>query len=59
MEVMEISRKVMENMDAFEGCKPVVHSTESVIIRGKGIALLMKSANQNLHPLRSFRDLIL
>ena len=35
MEVMEISRQVMEKMDAFQGCKPVVHSTESVIIRGK------------------------
>ena len=35
MEVIEISRQIMENMEAFEGCKPVVHSSESVIIRGK------------------------
>lgn len=35
MEVMEISRPIMEKMDAFKGCKPVVHSTESMIIRGK------------------------
>ncbi len=35
MEVMELSRSIMEKMDAFKGCKPVVHSTESMIIRGK------------------------
>ena len=35
MEVMAISRPIMEKMDAFKGCKPVVHSTESMIIRGK------------------------
>jgi hypothetical protein len=35
MEVMQISRPIMEKMGAFEGCKPVVHSTESMIIRGK------------------------
>ncbi|RAP46653.1 MAG: hypothetical protein BZ135_03455 [Methanosphaera sp. rholeuAM6] len=35
MEVMAVSRPIMEKMDAFKGCKPVVHSTESVIIRGK------------------------
>lgn len=35
MEVMQMSRPIMEYLDAFEGCKPVVHSTESMIIRGK------------------------
>lgn len=35
MEVMEISRPIMEKMGAFKGCKPVVHSSESMIIRGK------------------------
>ncbi len=35
MEVMEITKPIMEYMGAFEGCKPVVHSTESMIIRGK------------------------
>lgn len=35
MEVMQISRPIMEYLDAFVGCKPVVHSNESLIIRGK------------------------
>lgn len=35
MEVMQMSRPIMEYLNAFEGCKPVVHSTESMIIRGK------------------------
>lgn len=35
MEVMQMSRPIMEYLDAFEGCKPVVHSTESMIIRGR------------------------
>lgn len=30
-----MSRPIMEYLNAFEGCKPVVHSTESMIIRGK------------------------
>ena len=34
MEVMEISRQIMTNMDAFKGCKPALHNSEIVIIRG-------------------------
>ncbi len=35
MEVIEISRQVMKHLDAFEGCKPVVHNNEAMLIRGK------------------------
>ena len=35
MEVMEVSRKIMDYLDAFKGSKPVVHNSEAMIIRGK------------------------
>ncbi|OED30236.1 DUF2120 family protein [Methanosphaera sp. WGK6] len=34
MEVMELSRQIMDYLDAFKGSKPVVHNPEAMIIRG-------------------------
>lgn len=35
MEVMELSRKIMDYLGAFKGSRPVVHNPEAMIIRGK------------------------
>ncbi|RAP49566.1 MAG: hypothetical protein BZ136_03160 [Methanosphaera sp. rholeuAM74] len=35
MEVIEVSRQVMDYLDAFKGSKPVLHEQEAMIIRGK------------------------
>ncbi len=35
MEIMDLSRQIMKNLDAFEGSKPVVHNSEVMLIRGK------------------------
>ena len=40
MEVMEVSRKIMDYLDAFKGSKPVVHNSEAMIIRGKSATKL-------------------
>ena len=40
MEVMEVSRKIMNYLDAFKGSKPVVHNSEAMIIRGKSATKL-------------------
>lgn len=40
MEVMEVSRKIMDYLDAFKGSKPVVHNSEAMIIRGKSVTKL-------------------
>lgn len=35
MEVIEVSRYIMNYLGAFKGSKPVVHNSEAMIIRGK------------------------
>ena len=40
MEVVEVSRKIMDYLDAFKGSKPVVHNSEAMIIRGKSATKL-------------------
>ena len=40
MEVMDVSRKIMDYLDAFKGSKPVVHNSEAMIIRGKSATKL-------------------
>lgn len=35
MEVIEVSRNIMDYLGAFKGSKPVVHNPEAMIIRGK------------------------
>ena len=40
MEVMEVSRKIMDYLDAFKGSKPVVHNSEAMIIREKSATKL-------------------
>lgn len=35
MEVIEVSRHIMNYLGAFKGSKPVVHNSEAMIIRGK------------------------
>ena len=34
LEVMQVSRKVMDYLDAFNGSKPVVHNNDAMIIKG-------------------------
>lgn len=34
MHVMEISREIMDYLNAFRGSKPVVHNSDSMIIKG-------------------------
>ena len=34
MEILELSRQIMTYLDAFNGCKPALHNSEIVIIRG-------------------------
>ncbi|AWX32620.1 DUF2120 family protein [Methanosphaera sp. BMS] len=35
MEVIEVSRQIMEYLGVFKGSKPVLHNTEAMIIKGK------------------------
>ncbi|MBQ6219283.1 MAG: DUF2120 family protein [Methanosphaera sp.] len=46
MEVIEISRKIMEYMDAFQGSKPVVHNPDAMVIRNKSASKLKKEDMQ-------------
>lgn len=34
LEVMQVSRKIMDYLDAFNGSKPVVHNNDAMIIKG-------------------------
>lgn len=40
MEVIEVSRSIMDYLDAFKGSKPVLHNPEAMIIRGKSATKL-------------------
>lgn len=44
MEVIEVSREIMDYLDAFKGSKPVVHNHEAMIIRGKSATKLKPEA---------------
>lgn len=56
MEVMEVSRKIMDYLDAFKGSKPVVHNSEAMIIRGKS-ATKLKSEEIVLKLEELFKEL--
>ena len=47
MEVMGISREIMEYMQAFKGSKPVVHNPEAMLIRGTSELRLSKEEMPN------------
>lgn len=44
MEVIEVSRSIMDYLDAFKGSKPVLHNPEAMIIRGKSATKLKPEA---------------